>query len=292
MSLEEDKREILIATIIYFISIFILLSAIYWFMANNGFTQQNFLISSFAVLIVAFGWGYTLSSDLLAPKREIDKKLSHLTKEIIHELNIPLSTIQANTTMLKRASSGDIKSIRRLDRIDSASLRLKRLYDELVYTINKEIHTIEREEFLLYKIINERVDILKAFGRNSFEVDIDREILIKVDKIGFEQMIDNLLNNAMKYSDKSSLITIKTDNRSLIIQDRGIGIDESQLVKIFERYYQTDSNKKGDGIGLALVKNYCDDMGIDINIKSKKNIGTTIVLRIETSLVPNMFPNC
>ena len=78
MSLEEDKREILIATIIYFISIFILLSAIYWFMANNGFTQQNFLISSFAVLIVAFGWGYTLSSDLLAPKREIDKKLSHL----------------------------------------------------------------------------------------------------------------------------------------------------------------------------------------------------------------------
>jgi len=279
MKLTQEKKEILFATVIYFFSIFILLSAIYWFMLNNGFTQQNFLISSFGVLLVAFGWGYTLSSDLLAPKQKMDKNLSHLTKEILHELNIPLSTIKANTSMLKKSELNE-KSIKRLDRIDSASLRLLKLYDELVYTINKEIHTVKKSTFLLNEIIEERVEIFKAFNRNSFEININKNIYISTDKIGFEQMIDNLLNNAMKYSHKSSLISIDVKDDILTIQDRGIGIDESQLVKIFERYYQANSGYKGEGIGLSLVKKYCDDMGITINIKSKKSLGTTIILNL------------
>jgi signal transduction histidine kinase len=250
-------------------------------MLNNGFSQQNFLISSFGVLLVAFGWGYTLSSDLLAPKQEMDKKLSHLTKEILHELNIPLSTIKANTSMLKKSELNE-KSIKRLDRIDSASLRLVRLYDELVYTINKEIRSIVKEDFILNKTVNDRVDIFKAFKRNSFEVDIDNTISIYADKIGFEQMIDNLITNSMKYSSKSSTISIILKDKNLIIKDRGIGIDESKLVKIFERYYQANSDYKGEGIGLSLVKKYCDDMEIIIDIKSKKSIGTTIILNLDT----------
>jgi signal transduction histidine kinase len=277
MKLTDEKKQIFFVTIIYFSSIFILLSAVYWFMLNNGFSQQNFLISSFGVLLVAFGWGYTLSSDLLAPKQNMDKKLTHLTKEILHELNIPLSTIKANTSMLKKSEFNE-KSIKRLDRIDSASLRLVRLYDELVYAINKEIHSVKKEDFLLHKVINERVDVFKAFNRNNFEVKIDNNIYLYLDKIGFEQMIDNLINNAMKYSNKNTTISVILEEKILIIKDRGIGIDESKLVKIFERYYQANTQTQGDGIGLSLVKKYCDDMNIPIDIKSKKNIGTTIIL--------------
>jgi len=277
MKLTDEKKQIFFVTIIYFFSIFILLSAVYWFMLNNGFSQQNFLISSFGVLLVAFGWGYTLSSDLLAPKQNMDKKLTHLTKEILHELNIPLSTIKANTSMLKKSKLSE-KSIKRLDRIDSASLRLVRLYDELVYAINKEIHSVKKEDFLLHKVINERVDVFKAFNRNNFEVKIDNNISLYLDKIGFEQMIDNLINNAMKYSKKNTTISVILEEKILIIKDRGIGIDESKLVKIFERYYQANTQTQGDGIGLSLVKKYCDDMNIPIDIKSKKNIGTTIIL--------------
>lgn len=280
MKLSDEKREILSVASIYLFSLFILLSAIYWFMLNSGFTQQNFLISSFGVLLVAFGWGYTLASDLLAPKQKMDKNLSHLTKEILHELNIPLSTIKANSSMLKK-SLVDNKSIKRLDRIDSASLRLVKLYDELVYSINREIHTIKREVFILDKIILERVDIFSAFGRNKFKVNIDRNINIKADKIGFEQMIDNLINNAMKYSDKNSTISVEFNSNILYIKDSGIGIDESELVKIFERYYQLDRDYRGDGIGLSLVKKYCDEMGIKIDIRSKKDIGTTIILNLD-----------
>ena len=274
------KKDIIIASFLYFFTVFILLSAVYWFMLNNGFTQKNFLISSIAVLIVSLGWGYVLSSDILAPKQEMDKKLLHLTKEIIHELNIPLSTIKANTEMIKKSHKDNEKIIKRLNRIDSASIRLQKLYNELVYSINREIQVIQKEKIYLKNIIQERVEILEAFERNKFELDI-KNIILEVDIIGFEQMIDNILNNAMKYTNKNSNIIIKSDNNNLIIIDRGIGIDESKLVQIFERYYQINKNIEGRGIGLNIVKRYCDEMGIEIKIKSQKNIGTTIILGLD-----------
>ena len=274
------KKDIIIASLLYFFTVFILLSAVYWFMLNNGFTQKNFLISSIAVLIVSLGWGYVLSSDILAPKQEMDKKLLHLTKEIIHELNIPLSTIKANTEMIKKSHKDNEKIIKRLNRIDSASIRLQKLYNELVYSINREIQVIQKEKIYLKNIIKDRVEILEAFGRNKFELDI-KNIILEVDRIGFEQMIDNILNNAMKYTNKDLNIIIKSDNNNLIIVDKGIGIDESKLVQIFERYYQVKKNKKGQGIGLNIVKKYCDEMEIDIKIKSQKNIGTTIILGLD-----------
>ncbi len=271
------------AVLSYLLSIFILLSAIYWFLINNGFTESNFLIASVGVLIVALGWGYILATELLAPKKNMDERFTHLSREILHELNIPLATIQANTTMLKK-NLVDEKSQKRLNRIKSASIRLLRLYDELVYSINREIYTIEKEEFSLKELLHERTDILQAFGRNPFDINIHEQTLY-ADKIGFEQMIDNLLNNAMKYSNKESLITISHQENSLVIQDRGIGIDESLLVEIFERYYQADKNHHGQGIGLALVKKYCDEMKIDITLHSIKNEGTRITLDLRNVII-------
>jgi len=271
------------AVVSYLLSILILLSAIYWFLINNGFTKSNFLIASVGVLIVALGWGYILATHLLAPKKNMDEKFAHLSKEILHELNIPLATIQANTTLLQK-NLVDEKSQKRLHRIKSASSRLLRLYNELVYSIHKEIYTIEKEKFSLKELLLERVDILQAFGRNTFDIAIDAQILY-ADKIGFEQMIDNLLNNAMKYSSKESVITLQTHEHILSIEDRGIGIDESLLVAIFERYYQTDTSQQGQGIGLALVKNYCDEMKIDITLHSIKNQGTRVTLDLENVII-------
>ena len=94
-------------------------------------------------------------------------------------------------------------------------------------------------------------------------------------------MIDNLLMNAMKYSDKNAPITLTLNNSTLEISDKGIGMDETQLLKVYERYYQVDNQKTGQGIGLALVKSYCDAEKIGIEIKSEKNLGTTVSLNLE-----------
>jgi signal transduction histidine kinase len=82
----------------------------------------------------------------------------------------------------------------------------------------------------------------------------------------------------MKYSDKSKPITIVLKENILTIEDRGIGMDETELITIYERYYQSDNTSYGEGIGLALVKAYCDDEKIKIWISSHKDKGTKVSL--------------
>ncbi len=277
--MDSIKKRTFLATLGYFSSIAILLSFFYWFLKNEGFTESNFLIAGLIILFLAAGWGYIISTHLLAPKAELDANLSQLSSEIIHELNIPLSTIKANTTLLKKRAN-DEKSLQRLERIESSSVRLERLYKELVYSINKEIHPIEKESFDLEILLQERVEVFEAFGRNSFNIKIEN-ITLKADKIGFEKMIDNILMNAMKYSPKEVPITIAFQKSELSITDKGIGMDETQLLRVYERYYQGDSKKEGEGIGLALVKAYCDEEGIEIYIRSQKDEGTTVLLNLD-----------
>jgi signal transduction histidine kinase len=272
------KKEVIFATIFYTLSLLILFVMLFWFLKKNGFHEDEFIIGSSMLLFIAVGLGYIVNCYILTPKFRIDENLLHLVKEIFHELNIPLSTIQANSAMLKKKAT-DEKTLLRLERIDGATLRLHRLYTELIYNIKKEIEPIEKEHFLLSKLIQERVDAFRDFGRNEFELSLE-DIEIFADKIGFEKIVDNLISNAMKYSDKTQSIKIILQNNTLIIEDKGIGMDETQLVTVFERYYQLDSTAIGEGIGLAIVKSYCDNEKIKVSIYSKKNEGTKVLLNL------------
>lgn len=272
------KKEVIFATIFYTLSLLILFVMLFWFLKTNGFHEDEFIIGSSMLLFIAVGLGYIVNCYILTPKFRIDENLLHLVKEIFHELNIPLSTIKANSAMLKKKAT-DEKTLLRLERIDGATLRLHRLYTELIYNIKKEIAPIEKERFLLRKLIQERVDAFRDFGRNEFELSLD-DIEIFADKIGFEKVVDNLISNAMKYSDKTQSIKIILQNNTLIIEDKGIGMDETQLVTVFERYYQLDSTAIGEGIGLAIVKSYCDNEKIKVSIYSKKNEGTRVLLNL------------
>ncbi len=267
------KKQIWVATVLYALSTLTVLAILYVLLNSN---MPAWLIG-FIFFIIALGFGYTLSSYILSQKFKVDENLLHLTKEILHELNIPISTIQANTTLLKRTFKENEKSLKRLSRIDASTSRLERLYVELVYSIKKEIHSIEKEEFLLEELIVERVEEMKLLNRNPFLLKLESH-RVDVDKIGFEKVLDNLISNAMKYSDKNSKIEITLENNFLKILDHGIGMDETELITIYERYYQLDNTAYGEGIGLALVKAYCDDEKIKIRINSTKNEGTEVIL--------------
>jgi signal transduction histidine kinase len=273
------RKELIVAMVIYFVTMFTLLMAVYRFLENWHLSEFNFFMAGILVFVVAIGWGYVLSALIFAPKKKMEDTLSSLTKNIIHELNIPLSTIQANTTMLKKGLE-DEKALKRLGRIEDASVRLEKLYNELVYSIRKEMHTIEKERFYLHILLKERIAIFEEQERNPFEINVS-SYEIEVDKIGFEQMFDNLISNAMKYSDKESLISVILDGDNLSIIDRGVGMSSTDLLQVYERYFQADTKKEGVGIGLSLVKTYCDEVGIDIKIQSKESDGTTILLDLK-----------
>lgn len=271
-------QELMATMVIYFITVFILFVAVDRFLGHWYVETVEFFIAGALFFLIASGWGYLLTTLIFAPKKQMEDTLSALSKNIIHELNIPLATIKANSEMLKK-NTQDEKSLKRLGRIDDASIRLKKLYDELVYTIDKQMHTIEAQRCNLKVLVEERVSIFEAQKRNPFEVEV-ASCFIEVDKIGFEQMLDNLICNAMKYSSKASPITISLLNDTLSIKDRGVGMTPTQLLRIYERYYQVDAQKEGEGIGLSLVKAYCDEQNIDIHIASEEGVGTTISLQV------------
>ncbi len=271
------NRDILIPTLLYVLSVVVLLSGFYFFLEARAFSENTFLFGSLIVLLMSILFGYILNSYTLSQKLKIDENLLHLTNEIIHELNIPIATIQSNSSLLQRTLKDNEKSLKRLSRIDASTDRLERLYAELVYSIKKEIHTIEKEEFLVEDLIVERVEAMKLLNRNPFVLKLDPH-RVNVDKIGFEKMLENIISNAMKYSDKDAPIEILLQEDTLTITDQGIGMDETELVTIYERYYQLDNTAYGEGIGLALVKAYCDDEKIKIRITSKKGKGTKVSL--------------
>ncbi len=272
------RKELLFATGIFLVTILTLLAATHRFLESWELSEFKFFIAGALVLLAIFGWGYVLFTLIFSPKKQMEDTLTALTNDIIHELNIPLATIKANSAMLKKQME-DEKSLRRIERIEDAGERLKKLYDELVYSIHKGMHTIEKEKFDLAKLVESRVSIFQEQKRNPFYLTLE-PYEIEADKIGFEQMFDNILSNAMKYSAKEKPVTVTLEQGSLSVKDEGVGMSPTELLRVHERYYQADGEKDGEGIGLALVKTYCDEEGVQIHIKSVKGEGTCVSLNV------------
>jgi len=112
---------------------------------------------------------------------------------------------------------------------------------------------------------------------------------IFADEFMLNHIVDNIINNAIKFTDAGSveISMFNSDAGNLIFQvkDTGIGISENYLSRIFEVFTQEDEGVRrkydGNGLGLSLVKKYCDINNIKLDLKSKKNFGTTVTLEFE-----------
>ena len=218
--------------------------------------------------LVVFGLGIFLSFSMsvLKPLFKSDEKLELSIKETIHELNIPVSTIKMNTQLLEKTIT-DEKSLKRLERIKQASNNLLKLYENMEYNIKKEIDKIDKQEFYLNELIKtcvEKFDDIKKDVKILYEIE---NIRLFTDLNGFEKTMDNLISNAIKYNIKENpIVEISYKNGILSIYNTGEKIDTKNLFIVFDKYFQEDSSKDGFGLGLAMVKEFCDKNRISINI--------------------------
>jgi len=252
----------------------VLLSTLFGYLASTDF---DIYIVLFISLIAAFiiGGGYVRL--LIEPLENRSNELELLSRQTLHELNLPVATILANTQMLLSKEENE-KNIKRLNRIEDASKALKSMYKELDYTIKKQIYKLELEEKDLKKLIVERVESYKeVFSHIKFFVDLENSI-VKVDTIGFLKVLDNLIDNAAKYSKPGSIVKIVLQNKQLSVIDEGIGMPDDFVFMAFENYYQEDKSSQGYGLGLGMVKEYCDRNKIKIYLDTKKDQGTKITL--------------
>lgn len=256
----------------------ILIAGIYYVHQVLGVEQWG--IIAFVSLILTLIAGGVLAKIAITPLREHFEHLERFSKETLHELNLPINTITANVQMLRKTHN-DEKSIKRLERIETATEMLKERYNELDYLIKKQTERENIESFDLGELIEERLGFLRSlYPSVIWELSLEPQ-RVTCDRIGLGKVIDNLVENGVKYSGQIPHITINLHDQSLSICDQGIGMDEITLMRIYDRYYQNDSTMAGFGIGLSLVKRYCDRHRINLHVASRVGEGTCVKLEFK-----------
>lgn len=279
------KRNFLITNSIIVVFV-LLLSLLLNFYLNSfiGFNQETFLVITITVLAFGLILYLLLSKSIFEPLFKSDENLQKAIKETLHELNIPVSTIRLNTQMLEKKITEE-RELKRLKRIKQASDDLLRLYEDMEYQIKKEIDKIDVVSFDLNEQILKSLDKFDDLKRD-IKIDISiKTCNLKTDLNGFNKMIDNLISNALKYNlDENGIIKIEFDKNVFSIYNRGKEIDTKNLFIIFEKFFQEDSTKNGYGLGLSMVKQFCDKNKIPIKIEPSKN-GNKFILNFKNIVV-------
>jgi len=264
--------------IYYLLTVSTFLLILYYFL--NIVHINNLFVLAIIMLCFILLSAIFISKLAIDPLQEHVQNLQDLSKETLHELNLPISTIMTNAHMLKKILD-DKKSLKRIARVESACQMLQQRYNELDYLIKTQSRQNVNENIQLDRLVKERVDFLAHIYPNMvFNLELEDSFICN-DKIGLSKVIDNIIHNGVKYSNNSNSMDIKLVNYTLYIQDYGCGMDEVELLKIFDNYYQSNKSMQGFGIGLSMVKKFCDTNFIGLSFKSKANNGTTVLLKFK-----------
>jgi len=209
-----------------------------------------------------------LTNHALLPMKEAISKLDKFTKDLIHDLNTPLTTIKLNLKLLTKNPS--CKENKALKRIEKSSYEMSELHENLKVLLEED--TFQLEDISVCEITNELLHDYKAiYTTLHFSIEC-QSLQSHLNENALKQILHNLLSNACKYSIKEGSIKLSTKGKTLYIQDSGSGIENPE--RIFERNY---SEQNSSGLGLDIVKRLCDAMGILINVDVSSK-GTTFAL--------------
>lgn len=225
---------------------------------------------------------------------KINETRRDLLLNVSHDLKTPLTMIQAYAEMARDLNKDDEeKRTENLNVIIDESMRLNELVNNILELSKSEanLDNLKIEEFNLtkeIKVILDRFSYLREKENYNFIFDVEKDYLIKADKTKIDQVIYNLLINAINYTgdDKKVIISIEEYKKYLRVKitDTGKGIKKEELDKIWEKYYTNEKNHKrnkiGTGLGLSIVKNILIKHKFKYGVTSKVNKGTTFYFDI------------
>ncbi len=222
------------------------------------------------ILLFIFGFiSLFLAKNALKPMKEAIDKLDSFSKDLIHDLNTPVTAINLNMKILQ--NNDTFKENKALARIRKSVLNISELHQNLKMLLEEE--TLQLENIDLCKILEEVVYTYQVmYHKLSWKFDV-KGLYVKTNEKALRQVLQNVISNACKYNVENGTIMIESKDKSLIISDSGIGINDTK--KVFDRNYT--EHQSGFGIGLDIVKRLCDSMDIKIDIQSSKE-GTTFTL--------------
>lgn len=225
-----------------------------------------------------------LARDLEILKNERDEFLASIS----HELRTPLTYIKGYADIARRSDTATVDRDQYLTIIHEEAAKLSQLVKELFHLakMDENNFSIEKETIHLlpyFEGIYEKIS--PAFKENHMILLLScpDDVYGRIDPVRFEQVIINLLDNARKYSEPNTIVQVHVfvdgERLHILVEDNGKGIPESDLSRIFERFYRVDKSRTralgGSGLGLSIVKHLVEAHGGRINVSSIPHIGTT-----------------
>ncbi len=239
----------------------------------NAFTKK--VITVFLLLFLLLSLvGYWLAKLFIRPIHTEREKLNQFIKDSTHELNTPI------TALLMSTSSPNLTSEKNIQRIKLSAQRVSELYEDLTYLFLRP-RQVPTTKIAFGTILKEQIAYLEPFAKKKaimIESEIE-EMDFQIDIESAKRLINNLISNAIKYSQQGDKIEITLKNRTLIVKDSGIGIEQEKLKEIFERFYRATTTSGGFGIGLDMVRTITKNYAIMIEVESALGVGTTFTLR-------------
>ena len=231
---------------------------------------------------------------LLKDSEEANRAKSEFLATMSHELRTPLNAISGYTELLKMGIRGPVTEaqVADLDRINRSQAHLLGIINDILQFAKLEVGQLEIsvEDFFVdaaLAVTAELVAPLLEAKKLSYTYQHgDESVTVRADRDRFQQIVLNLLSNAIKFTPETGKITVSwhlNENNVVIeVADTGIGIEPSQLDRIFDPFVQVQSGttrtSEGVGLGLAISRDMARQMGGDITVRSKTGSGSTFGL--------------
>ena len=235
----------------------------------------------------------------ITERQKLENMQMDFVANVSHELKTPLTTIKSYTETLLCGQVEDKETMNQfLGIIDTEADRMNRLVKDLLQLSRLEYkqekwNKKESNLISLLKSVVTKVE-LSAKSNNqhvNFIFDDSQKIMSVIDRDGIEQVLLNVLSNAIKYTQAGGRIDIDAlkigKDAQIIIADNGIGIPENELSRVFERFFRVDKARSraigGTGLGLSISKQIIEEHGGTIEVESKEGKGTKVIINLPLS---------
>lgn len=227
------------------------------------------------------------------------RRLEHVRQEFVanasHELKTPLASIKACVeTLLDGALEDAEVRVRFLETVNEQTERLDKLVRDLLALTRIEseekrpaLHPVELAQ-IIDLCVNRHIRNAERKDMRLVTVPPAAPVQVVADEESLEQILDNLIDNAIKYTNSGGTITVRweiLENRCHIeVEDTGIGIPQAHQVRIFERFYRVDRARSrelgGTGLGLSIVKHLVQLLGGTVSVSSRLGKGSTFAVEL------------
>lgn len=232
--------------------------------------------------------------------RRLERMRQDFVANASHELKTPLASIKAYTeTLLDWGLKDDNVNVRFLKQIDEQADRLNQLVLDLLSLARLESNAgvFHHAPLAIVPVVLDCVESLRgrAEGKSlKYGIDdsetLDESLVVVADEEAIRQILDNLIDNAIKYTPEGGSVRIgcrpAEDREAVVLEvmDSGLGIPRDDLPRIFERFYRVDKARSrelgGTGLGLSIVKHVVQSLGGEITVSSRVGGGSRFTVRI------------